>query len=214
MEAATGDDANRQAAAASAAGVAGPVPKKDGRGTSWIPEEALCAAKGWGKTTVDPIHGTRQTRQSFWDKMVENSRGFMKENKLPDLHKGLSRTYKRIEKMFCYDITQAVQKLNDCLVSVHQRRLTGSPTEEDLLMAAVALYNNMSPYAGILQEADAIQCLYARAWEYLRLFPKFSPEAALNAINDMGYSVHGNPDFSDNGAASSTQRKISSPGTD
>jgi len=116
--------------------------------------------------------------------------------------------------MFRYDITQAVHKLNACLVSVHQRRLTGSPTEEDLLMAAEALYNNMSPYTGIRREADAIQCLYVRVWEYLRHFPKFSPEAALNAINDMGYSVHGNPDFSDNGAASSTQRKISSPGTD
>ena len=65
VEAATGDDATHQAAAAAAAGVAGPLPKKGGRGIAWIPEEALCAAKGWGKTTVDPIHGTSQTRQSF-----------------------------------------------------------------------------------------------------------------------------------------------------
>jgi len=156
VEAATGDDATHQAAAAAAAGVAGPVLNKGGRGIAWFPEEALCAAKGWRKTTVDPIHGTSQTRQSFWDKMVENTRDFTKENKLPDLHKRLARTYKRIEKMFRYDITQAVHKLNACLVSVHQRRLTGSPTEKDLMMAAVALYNNMSPFAGIRREEDAI----------------------------------------------------------
>jgi len=190
VEAPTGDDATHQAAAAAAAGVAGPVPKKGRRGIAWIPEEALCAANGWGKTTVDPIHGTSQTRQRFRDKMVENTRAFMMENKLPDLHKRLARTEKRIEKMFRYDIPQAVDKLNACLLSVHQRRLTGSPTEEDLLMAAVALYNNMSPYAGLCLEADAIQCLYVRVWEYLRHFPKFSPKAALNSINDMGYSVH------------------------
>jgi len=139
VEAATGDDATHQAVAAAAAGVAGPVPKKGGRGIAWIPEEALCAAKWWGRTTVDPIHGTSQTRQRFWDKMVENTRDFMKEDKLPGLQKRLARTDKRIEKMFRYHITQAVHKLNACLVSVHQRRLTGSPTEEDLLMAAVAL---------------------------------------------------------------------------
>jgi len=37
VEAATGDDATHQAAAAAAAGVAGPVPKKGGRGIAWIP---------------------------------------------------------------------------------------------------------------------------------------------------------------------------------
>jgi len=39
-------------------------------------------------------------------------------------------------------------------------------------MAAVALYNNMSPYAGIRREADAIHCLYGRVWEYQRHFLK------------------------------------------
>jgi len=187
---------------------------RHGRGIAWILEEALCAANGWGKTTVDPIYGTSQTKQSFWDKMVENTRDFMKENKLRDLHKRLARTDKRIETIFRYDITQAVHNLNACLVSVHQRRLTGSPTEEDLFMAAVALYSNMIPYAGIRREADAIQCLYVRVWEYLGHFPKFSPEAALNAINDMGYSVHGDSALSDSGAASSTQRRRLSPCTD
>jgi len=32
-------------------------------------------------------------------------------------------------------------------------------------MAAVALYNSKSPYAGIRREVDAIQCLYVRVWE-------------------------------------------------
>jgi len=81
VEAATRDDVTRQAAAAAAAGVAGPVPKNGGRGIAWISEEALCAAKGWGKTTVDPIHGTSKTRQSFWEKMVENTRDVLKEKK-------------------------------------------------------------------------------------------------------------------------------------
>jgi len=125
-------DTTRQAADSAAAVVAGPVPKNGARGIAWIPEEALCAAKGWGKTTVDPIHGARKTRQSFWDKIVENTRDFMNEIKLSDLHKRIARTVTRIERMFRYDITQAVHKLTACLVSVHQRRLNGSPTEKDL----------------------------------------------------------------------------------
>ena len=131
--------------------------------------------------------------QAFFDKMVVNNRVCMIKAELPDLDKRLERTDKRVERMFRYDITNAVHKLNGCLIRVHQRELTGSPSEADLDMAAVAVYNSKDPYAGIRREETATQCMFYLVWTYVRHFPKFSPESSIQALKNMGYKVCGDP---------------------
>jgi len=144
--------------------------------------------------------------------MVSNTRLFLSRNALPDLDKRFKRTDKCIEKMFCYEITHAVHKLNACLFLVHQRQLTVSSFDEDLLITAVALFNNNIPYAGIRREEESIQCLYNRELMYLRHFPKLSLEAAIEAIKDMGYTVHGDAGLaSDSDDDPSAGRKLSAP---
>jgi len=66
-----------------------------------------------------------------------------------------------------------------------------SPTEADMDMAAVALYNNKDPYAGVRREEAATQCLFYLMWTYLRHFLKFSPEESINTLKKMRYTVYG-----------------------
>ena len=185
-------DASRRAS--EALEIVGPVPKKgSSRSIAWTADEALCVGKGWGHTTTDPVLGTCQGMQAFYDKMVVNIRVLMIKADLPELDKRLERSDKRIERMFRYDITNAVHKLNGCLISAHQRELTGSPTEADMDMAAVALYNNKDPYAGVRREEAATQCLFYLVWTNLRLFPKLSPETSTNTLKKLQYKVYGDP---------------------
>jgi len=181
-------DASRRAS--EALEIVGPVPKKgSSRSTAWTADEALCVGKGWGQTTTDPVLGTCQGKQAFYDKMVVNIRVLMIKADLPELDKRLERSNKRIERMFRYEITNAVHKLNGCLIFAHQRELTGSPTEAD--MAAVALYNNKDPYAGVRREEAATQFLFYLKWTYPRHFLKFSPEESINTLKKMRYKVYG-----------------------
>jgi len=198
--------------AASSAAAASPVAKKKaGRGVAWSDEERLCLCKGWLTTTVDPVLGTNQTNTTFWNAMVDNSRDAMIEARLPQLEKRLQRSDRVMERTFRYDISNATHRLNACRISAVKRQLTGSLTEEDLDMAAVALYNDKGPYQGIRREAAAIKCDYLHCWRLLRANPKFSIDAAMEHLTLTGYSVFGDAskdsDESDDDEVSTTPNK-------
>jgi len=116
-----------------------------------------------------------------------------------------------MERTFRYDISNATHRLNACRISAIKRQLTGSLTEEDLNMAAVALYNDKGPYPGIRREAAAITWDYLHCWRFLRVNPKFSIDAAMEHLKLTGYSVSGDAskdsDKSDDDDASTTPNK-------
>jgi len=60
-------------------------------------------------------------------------------------------------------------------------------------MAAVALYINKDPYAGVLREEAATQRSFYLVGTCLRHFPKFSPEDSINTHKKMRYKVYGDP---------------------
>jgi len=74
--------------------------------------------------------------------MVDSSRNAMIDARLPGLQKRLERGDRILECTFRYDITNATHRLNGCRISAVKQQLTGALTEEDLDMAAVALYND------------------------------------------------------------------------
>jgi len=172
---------------------AGPLPKKKaaGRRVAWTDDERLCLCKGWLKTTLDPVLGTNQTNKAFWNAMVDSSRNAMIEARLPGLEKRLERSDRIIERTFRYDITNATHRLNACRISAVKQQLTGALTEEDLDMAAVALYNDKGPYQGIRREESAIKCDFISCWRFLRVHPKFSTESAVEHMKLAGYKVSG-----------------------
>jgi len=163
-----------------------PQKKAAGRRVAWKDDERLCICKGWLKTTLDPVLGTNQTNAAFWNVMVDSSRNAMIEARLPGLEKRLERSDRIIERTFRYDITNATHRLNACRISAVKQQLTGALTEEDLDMAAVAVYNHKGPYQGIRREESAIKCDFISCWSFLRVHPKFSTESAVEHIKLAG----------------------------
>jgi len=185
-------DASRRAS--EALEIVGPVPKKSSScRMMWTAVEALCVGNGWGQTTTDPVLGTCQGMEAFYIEMVVNIRVLLIKADLPELDKRLERSDTRIEPMFRSEITNAVHLLNACLISAHQHELTGSPTDTDMYMAAVGLYNNKDPYAGVCRGEAATQCLFHLLWTNLRHVPKFSLEKSINTLKKMRYTAYGNP---------------------
>jgi len=172
---------------------AGPLPKKKapGRGIAWTDDERLCLCKGWLKTTLDPVLGTSQTNTAFWNAMVDSSRNAVMDACLPGLEKRLERSDRILERTVRYDISNATHRLNGCHISAVKQQLTGALTEEDLDMAAVALYNDKGPYQGIRREESAIKCDCISCWRFLRVHPKISTESAEEHMKLAGYKVSG-----------------------
>ncbi|GAB0490473.1 hypothetical protein MMPV_001710 [Pyropia vietnamensis] len=159
-----------------------PPSTRKGRGLSWTEEERRVLCRAVLDATMDPRRGTSQRGEEYWGTVEERFRAQLPTT-MRDYEKRLQRSNQALQKEFKYNIRPQVNKLNESYVAVLHRKLTGAPTEEQLILAAVAHYNGCDPYDGIRgTNPDATKCDWVGCWRILRTCDKFSAAAGEAAV--------------------------------
>jgi len=152
------------------------------RGVSWTRDEreVLCAA--FVEATLNAEVGTYQRMEVFKSDYCNRFREHLPDS-MPQVARRRGRSTSAIDKELKYNIFPMVERFKNAYVSVLNAKMTGNPTPEDLVNAAVAKFKGLSPYEDFNAEYVAtLMCAPLPYWEILRKLDQFSGAATIAAI--------------------------------
>eukprot|EP00170_Pyropia_yezoensis_P005349 contig_21711_g5363 len=182
-----------------------------GQGPRWKETEDVALARAVSHVSQDPITGTDQRYKEYWAaiffawkkllppamRRVYNTPAARAGNEADDEeedHSDGKRTITALQRRFSL-ISVWVHKLQSCFAEVEKRKVTGHPTFNDKVSAAVAIYCGKEVHAAIRQDretdiadcrtrkrpAKAVTCPFVEVWKIFRKTDKFSGAAAAAA---------------------------------
>ncbi|KAK1860677.1 hypothetical protein I4F81_003265 [Pyropia yezoensis] len=147
-----------------------------GQGPRWKETEDVALARAVSHVSQDPITGTDQRYKEYWAaiffawkkllppamRRVYNTPAARAGNEADDEeedHSDGKRTITALQRRFSL-ISVWVHKLQSCFAEVEKRKVTGHPTFNDKVSAAVAIYCGKEVHAAIRQdrETDIADC--------------------------------------------------------
>ena len=152
------------------------------RGVSWTRDEreVLCAV--YVEATLNAEVGTDQRMEVFKSDYCNRFRERLPDT-MPQVARRRGRSTSAIDKELKYNIFPMVERFKNAYVSVLNAKMTGNPTAKDLVNAAVAKFNGLSPYEGFNAEyVGTLKCAPLPYWEILRRLDRFSGAATIAAI--------------------------------
>lgn len=160
-----------------------------GRGMGWSDAERVVLCRAALKIMQDPVTGTDQSGKVFYARIAHTFRQDMEavRGQFP------KRSTSAITKEFRDNISKQTQRYASSWSYIKHAKLTGNPTEEDLIRGATARYLGKKDwYAAIRGGVDAggnpthETCRILPCWRVLRVVDKFSGAAYDMASGAMG----------------------------
>jgi len=151
-----------------------------GTGLGWTDEERVALCKAHLSSSLDPVKGADQSGPTFWTSVVTAWKGLLagRPGVLRRTERGVGGVQKQWGK-----VRRGVSEFGSHYVAVKRLSLTGNPSDEDLISAAVARFCALNIYEAMRKDrasgkakgkttkrkAKQTTCLWVPCWRVLRV---------------------------------------------
>jgi len=165
-----------------------------GTGPGWTDEERVALCKAYLTTLQDPVKGADQSGPTFWNAVVSAWKGLLAGR--PGVRRRTERGVGSVQKQ-CDNIRKGVNEFGSQYLAVKRMELTGNPSEEDMISAAMARFCGAIVYKAMRKDraadmakgkttkrkAKQVHCPWVPCWRVLRHVDKFSGAAGAAAAD-------------------------------
>jgi len=165
-----------------------------GTGPGWTDEERVALCKAYLTASQDPIKGADQSGPTFWTAVVAAWKGMLAGR--PGLRRRTERGVRGVQKQ-SDKIRKGVNEFGSHYLAVKRIELTGNPSEEDMISAAMARFcganvcealrtdraADMAKGKTTKRKAKQVHCPWVPCWRVLRHVDKFSGAAGAAAAD-------------------------------
>jgi len=165
-----------------------------GTGLGWTDEERVALCKAYLSTSLDPVKGADQSGPTFWASVVAAWKGLLAGR--PGVRRRTERGVGGVQKQWD-KIRKGVNEFGSHYMAVKRMELTGNPSDEDMISAAMARFCGANVYEAIRKDRTAdkakgkatkrkakqVHCPWVPCWRVLRHVDKFSGAAGAAAAD-------------------------------
>jgi len=108
-----------------------------GTGRGWTDEERVALCKAYVSTSLDPVKGADQSGPTFWALVVAAWKGLLVGRR--GVRRRTERGVGGVQKQW-YKIRNGVNEFSSHYMAVKRMELTGNPSDEDMISAAMARF--------------------------------------------------------------------------
>ena len=108
-----------------------------GTGLGWTDEERVALCKAYLSTSLDPVKGADQSGPTFWASVVAAWKGLLAGR--PGVRRRTERGVGGVQKQWD-KIRKGVNEFGSHYMAVKRMELTGNPSDEDMISAAMARF--------------------------------------------------------------------------
>jgi len=132
-------------------GVAAPTDARPpmGTGLEWTDEERVALCKAYLSTSLDPIKEGDQSGPTFWASVVAAWKGLLAGR--PGVRRHTERGVGGVQKQ-CDKNRNDVNAFGSHYMAVKRMELTGNPSDEDMISAAMARFCGAHVYEAIRKD--------------------------------------------------------------
>ena len=120
-----------------------------GTGLGWKDEERVAIFKAYLSTTLDPGNGGDQSGPTFWTSVVTAWKGLLA--KRPGVRRRTERGVGGVQKQWD-KIRKGVNEFGSHYLAVKRMELTGNPSDEKVISAAMARFCGANVYEAIRKD--------------------------------------------------------------
>ena len=151
----------------------------------WTDEERVALCKAYLSTSLDPVKGADQSGLTFWASVVAAWKGLLAGR--PGVRRRTERGVGGVQKQW-EKIRKGLNEFGSHYMAVKRMELTGNPSDEDMISAAMARYCGANVYEAIHKDRTADKakgkatkrkakqghCPWVLCWRVLRHVDKFT----------------------------------------
>jgi len=170
------------------------APAAMGTGLGWTDEERVALSRAYLSTSLDAVKGLDQTGTTFWAEVVAEWKRLLAGR--PGARRRTERGVGGVQKQW-KEIQREVSEFGSHYLAVKRLSLTGNPSDEDLISAAVARFCGLNIYEAMRKDrasdkakgkttkrkAKQTTCPCVPCWRVLSHVDKFSGAAGAAAAD-------------------------------
>jgi len=163
------------------------------RGVSCTDAERNVLSAVYKEATLNAEMGVDQSLQTFDEDVADRFRRRLPGD-MSQVARRRTRSTPAIMKELRYGIFPAVHRFKEGYLAVLKLKMTGHPSSEQLINAAKAKYNGLSPYDGLNPTlAVKLSCPPLSNWRIMRDLDKFGGGATVVALRGAASGGHDGP---------------------
>ena len=165
-----------------------------GTGLKWTDEERVALCKAYLSASRDPVNGADQSGPTFWTSVVTARKGLLAGR--PGVRQRTERRVWGVQKQWD-KIRKGVNEFGSHYLAVKRMELTGNPSDEDMISAAMARFCGANVYEAIRKDitedkakgkatkpkAKQVLCPWVPCWRVLPHVENFSGAAEAAAAD-------------------------------